>query len=337
MKCLRITSRDPEKGFTLIELLVVIAIIAILVALLLPAVQQAREAARLSSWKNNLKQLGLALHNYHDTYNIFPQGQFWVQGAYSWHGNSAWVSLLPFLEQAPLYEKWNFNVSYHTGNNTLRQQKIAAFWCPSDRRFGSGTGPGNNYAGCGGSTPFIYQGNGRDSHGIIFRRVSIRMRDILDGTSNVVMVGEILKGDGDQGRLSDSDITRVGTTPTFANPEFATQAEVDAAGAACDAGVAPSAQYSLSQCGRDWAAPYPFQTMFNTTVPPNWSHRSCAFGGGFGLCADRNGLVSMRSRHSGGAQCTLADGSVRFISENIDLTTWHRLGNRDDGQPVGEF
>ena len=334
------TSRVPRKsGFTLIELLVVIAIIAILVALLLPAVQQAREAARRSSCKNNLKQLGLALHNYHDTYGIFPQGQFWIAGASSWHGHSAWVSLLPFIEQGALFDQWNHNISYdNSTNNTLRQNKIVSLKCPSDRDYGAGDGPGNNYAGCAGSTPFIWPGSTTDTGGVIVQRKSIRMRDILDGTSNAVMVGELLQGDGNQSRDSDSDITRLATTPTFANALFATQSELDTAGTNCDTtGIAVTAEGSLSQCGRDWASPYPFQTLFNTTAPPNWKHRSCAFGGGFGLCEDRSGISPVRSRHKGGAQIALADGAVRFVSENVNLLTWQRLGCRDDGAVLGEY
>ncbi|MCG6158039.1 DUF1559 domain-containing protein [Rubinisphaera margarita] len=333
----RTSQLSPRRrwAFTLIELLVVIAIIAILVALLLPAVQQAREAARRSSCKNNLKQLGLALHNYHDTYTMFPQGQFYIQGGSSWHGHSAWVSLLPNLEQGAIFDQWDNSLHCYSGiNNTLRQNNLSAFRCPSDTDFGSGGGPGNNYAGCAGSTWNIW--TGADTHGVITRRNCIGMRDILDGTSNVIMVGEILTGDGNQGRVSDSDIVRLGTAPTFADPEFITEAELNTAGAAIDA-EDPAAAGSYSNCGRDWAAGHAYQTMFNTAAPPNWKHRSAAFGGGFGECADRSGLYVSRSRHQGGVQAGLADGSVRFISENVDLMTWHRLGVRDDGEVLGEF
>lgn len=333
-----------RSGFTLIELLVVIAIIAILVALLLPAVQQAREAARRTSCKNNLKQLGLALHNYHDVYQLFPQGQIHIDSSstnpnnYGWYGRGAWVSLLPFLEQAAIADQWDVTLHVYTGiNNTLRQNRIPAFRCPTDSDFGTAGGPGNSYAGNSGSNPAIWQtAHGTDTHGIIMRRKAVGMRDIIDGTSNVLMVSELLTGDGDINRSSDSDIVRLDTAPTFANAEFATQAELNAAAALIDA-ASPTAHAALSNCGRDWAAAHPAQTMFNTTAPPNWKHRSAAFGAEFGECADRGGLFPARSRHTGGVQATLADGSVRFISENIDLQTWHRLGIRDDGQPVGEF
>ncbi|WP_237226609.1 DUF1559 domain-containing protein [Rubinisphaera sp. JC750] len=324
-----------RSAFTLIELLVVIAIIAILVALLLPAVQQAREAARRSSCKNNLKQLGLALHNYHDTFSRFPQGQFYIQGASSWHGHSAWVSLLPFLEQGAIFDQWNDSAHVYAGsNNTLRQNRLSAFRCPSDTDFGTNGGPGNNYVGCAGST-FQVWSNG-DTRGVITKRQSKRMRDITDGTSNVIMVSEILTGDGSQSGISDSDIVRLGTTPTFADQHFITQTELDAAGASIDA-EDPAAAGSYSNCGRDWAAAHAYQTLFSTAAPPNWKHRSAAFGGAFGECADRSGLYAARSRHKGGVQNCLADGSVRFVSENVDLQTWHRLGCRDDGEVLGEF
>lgn len=324
-----------RSAFTLIELLVVIAIIAILVALLLPAVQQAREAARRSSCKNNLKQMGLALHNYHDTYSRFPQGQFYIQGASSWHGHSGWVALLPFLEQGAIFDQWDDDSHVYAGtNNTLRRNRLSAFRCPSDTDFGTNGGPGNNYAGCAGSTWRIWT-NG-DSRGVITRRNCMRMRDVTDGTSNVIMVGEILTGDGSDTRISDSDIVRLDPAPTFADEHFITQAELNTAATSIDA-ADPTAAGSYSNCGRDWAAGHAYQTLFNTAAPPNWKHRSAAFGGGFGECADRSGLYASRSRHKGGVQSCLADGSVRFVSENVDLQTWHRLGCRDDGEVLGEF
>lgn len=321
------------RGFTLIELLVVIAIIAILIALLLPAVQQAREAARRTQCKNNLKQLGLALHNYHDTHSKFPLGQSWIEGASSWHGHGVFVDLLPYIDQAPLYNQWVMTVSYDNGQNqTARRTKLAAYKCPSDLAY-PGAEPGVNYAGCGGASVNIWN---NDSNGVFPKRVSAGIRDILDGTSNVIAFSEILTGDNSQSGVTDSDIVRVATAPAFANQDFITQAEIATAAAACDA-ANPTAEASLSQNGRDWTSPYPSQSRFNTSVPPNWSSRSCAFGNAFGLAADRNGLFPARSRHVGGVQITLADGSSRFVSDNVDLQTWQWLGSKRDGNPIGEF
>lgn len=333
-------------AFTLIELLVVIAIIAILVALLLPAVQQAREAARRSSCKNNLKQLGIAMHNYHDTHQTFPQAQYRCDGNPAcqnpagsgtpkvWEGSGFLVSLLPYMEEGPLFDRWDSNQHYiRAPNQALSRTRITAYLCPSDIEYTEGGYPGVNYAGCGGSTTNIWSDR---SDGMLQRRANTRMRDCLDGTSSTVMIGELLVGDGVQGSISETDIRRVQTPPAIANREFITQAELESVATACDA-IAPDSAGSFSRCGRNWSSPYPNQTRFNTAATPNWRHLSCAFGGGFGLCTDRSGVFAARSRHRGGVQVTLADGSTRFISENIDLLTWQRLGNRKDGEVVGEF
>ncbi|MCB1129315.1 MAG: DUF1559 domain-containing protein, partial [Verrucomicrobiae bacterium] len=120
-----------RRGFTLIELLVVIAIIAILIALLLPAVQQAREAARRTECKNKLKQLGLALHNYHDTFRAFPAAFY--RGTTTSPGWGWGTMILPYIDQAPLYNQWVMTVSYDNGQNqTARRTKLAAYKCPSD-------------------------------------------------------------------------------------------------------------------------------------------------------------------------------------------------------------
>jgi prepilin-type N-terminal cleavage/methylation domain-containing protein len=320
-----------RRGFTLIELLVVIAIIAILIALLLPAVQQAREAARRTECKNNLKQLGIAMHNYHDTYGKFPRLHYQTSTTSSWHGNGILTSILPFVEQNNVFDNWNFTVTFSdTANATMKNTQISAFLCPSDRDY-PGNEPGNNYAGCGGSTVNIW--GGTTGNGVFPRFQEMGMRDLTDGTSNVVMMAEMLKGDNSQSAIADSDIV-VTSAQTFADPNFPTAAELLTAGSACDA-ADPAQQASNSQCARDWASPYPGSSAFNTTAPPNWNHRTCAFGGTFGLCADRNGIFPTRSRHPGGSQGVLADGSVRFFNDNVDLLTWQRLGARADGGVLG--
>lgn len=212
-------ARNHRAGFTLIELLVVIAIIAILIALLLPAVQQAREAARRSSCKNNLKQIGLALHNYHDTYNMFPMGGYrgntneesWGWGAY----------LLPQLEQQTLFDQIQVNnlrltqVMADPNLRTFTATPLTVFICPSDtgrngimdgprlnsssgRHFNglSGVGTGfrvgkSNYIGvCGYGDVSRFDGQTRRPDGILYLNSSIRFRDITDGTSNTFAVGE---------------------------------------------------------------------------------------------------------------------------------------------------
>ncbi|MBI1344934.1 DUF1559 domain-containing protein [bacterium] len=317
------------RGFTLIELLVVIAIIAILIALLLPAVQQAREAARRTQCRNNLKQLGIALHNYHDNFLVFPQAHGSIVGANSWEGRGIWVAILPYIDQAPMFNQYNFDVTYRSQAATIVNSKLAAYVCPSDVAWNGNEG-GCNYAGSGGSTVNIWSNS---SNGIFQRFSKTGIRDVLDGTSQVIMVGEQLHGDNVQGTAGDADHTRAPTAPTFANADFPTQAELlNAATGSCT--ITPTAEASLSQCGRDWSAPYYGQSLFNTAAPPNWKQRSCAFGGGFGLCADRSGIAVSRSRHTGGVHVTMADGAVKFISENVDLLVWQRAGARNDNNPI---
>ena len=340
---LRLPSASARRGFTLIELLVVIAIIAVLIALLLPAVQQAREAARRASCQNNLKQLGLALHNYHDTYNALPQFHFDIAGAAgSWHGHGPWVSILPQIEQGNIFDAWNMSLIYTDqpalNGVQLQRTKIPAFICPSDRSYGHGDYAGNNYAVSAGSHPRIWNNNGNDGNGMFQRFRSLRFGSVTDGLSNTAMVSELFKGDHNTGGQSDSDIRRNGSAPfdSWAFPGFPTQVELDAFGEQC-AALSSTGEDALSQNGRDWAAPYLTQTVFTATAPPNWKYPTCATGGSFGLAADRDGVAPPRSRHTGGAQVCMGDGSVRFISDSINLQTWQRLGARDDGQPIGEF
>lgn len=326
--------KSLRRGFTLIELLVVIAIIAILIALLLPAVQQAREAARRTQCRNNLKQLGLALHNYHDNFIMFPPGQAQIAARIApapWEGRGVWVAILPFIDQGPLYNSYNFDTSFINQVAAIRNSRIAGLTCPSDRAW-NGAENGLNYSGCAGSNVDFWNGS---SNGLIQRLRSTGIRDCTDGTSNVVLAGEMLKGDNNTATDSDSDIAQAPTPPTLTSNSFPTAADLVTATGACT--NAPSSQASQSLCGRDWSSPHSGHAQFNTAAPPNWKQRTCAFGGNFGQCADRNGIYPARSRHTGGAHCLMGDGAVRFVSENVDLLTWQRAGARDDGNPLGEF
>ncbi|MCX7401127.1 MAG: DUF1559 domain-containing protein [Planctomycetales bacterium] len=339
-----IRGRSRSRGFTLIELLVVIAIIAILIALLLPAVQQAREAARRTQCKNNLKQLGLALHNYHDTFNTFPPAHIRTQSAVpangtltGWRGFSVHSMLLPYIEQAPLYSSIDFNTYFDAtaGNNTARRTQITAFLCPSDTPFPGSVERGNNsYPGCMGADGGQY---GLPTSTIGLRQglfpfdVNVKMRDITDGTANTIAFGEHLIGDNDNSTYRPGDVVR-GIVWSGTNLTKPTAAELETYGTACNAGRASHHSHG----GREWAIGMPAQTLFNTFVPPNWKYPTCQPCVGCGWM-DSAGAFPARSRHTGGVQVTLADGSSRFVSENIDLTTWQNLGTTRGGEVLGEF
>lgn len=327
--------RRMRHGFTLIELLVVIAIIAILIALLLPAVQQAREAARRTQCKNNLKQIGLALHNYHDVYNVFPPGR--TRNTYSgivsaWYtGNIAWLPrLLPQIEQSAVFTSIDWNMGQgtsatdgHGGANGVnptgaRRQIIPAFRCPSDP--GNGQVPwidpaGNRVVGSaanGGYAPTNYLGSvgrttrlGVNPPGLFGQNTRKGMRDMVDGTSNTLAVAEGVIGFY---RIASNDTGNL--TP-------------------CAAAAKDTS--STRQTGNSWFYGYfPQSSFFSTFTGPNSKIVDC------GVNSDRVNTAS-RSMHTGGVQVLLCDGSARFVSENIDLMTWGFLGDTGDGQTLGEF
>jgi len=327
-------------GFTLIELLVVISIIAVLIALLLPAVQQAREAARRSQCRNNLKQYGLGIHNYHDTFGMFPIG---ASGGSL--GNAlprvGWqVRILPFMDQAPLYNRIDFssdarNQAIEPGK-TLWSYTLPYVRCPSDPYpsfFGTGAVQyaQANYTGSMGSqltfstdrtichhfdsfaikqSRFGTSAASDQISGIFsFGAASIRIRDVTDGTTNTLLAGEALPG-------------CVGN------------------------GTSASASGQAGSWINTWGNLFGLGGGVSTIVPIN-EFTSCDFATA-GQIADpqcnpgtwQNTMqynYGFKSRHVGGSQFTLADGSVRFISENINHQLFQFVGDRRDNEVVGEF
>ncbi|QDT82079.1 DUF1559 domain-containing protein [Gimesia maris] len=356
----QITSRR-RRGFTLIELLVVIAIIAILIALLLPAVQQAREAARRSACKNNLKQLGLAMHNYHETHGIFPRANFEKQndstygyGNYSYFSFSAQTMLLPFLDQANVYNQFNFSLAPNQApNDTVKRAVIPAFLCPSDlsniqNGGGYGLGPGNNYAVCAGPSIFWFgfapstntsPTNLQHQVGMFNYRKAIRIRDLTDGSSNIIAAGELMKGDGnnDASLIGEGDTIRGGSRGSTAS-SFPSYNDVKNWGASCLAkkNSPPASPAPRGDTGSNWVYGNGGLTVFNTLLNPNSEYPNCVTCSSCGT-NDAPGLFPARSRHVGGVHVLMGDGATRFISANIDNTTWQNLGAIQDGNVLGEF
>jgi len=321
-------------AFTLIELLVVIAIIAILIALLLPAVQQAREAARRTQCKNNLKQFGLAMHNYHDSIGCFPYG--WQQEiAGASHRRDAWFHrVLPYVEQAPLYNAYEADKTEYIHNITasatvgyIARTPIPMFSCPSD-----GTNPG---FGAGGSTT-AFQGNyvvcagpgtgttianniititnpdvgqSADSGGLFCRSTKMTIGSAKDGTSNTLLGSEgIIRG----------------------NTGTATWGELGGYW-----GGAPHGAFGFS-VGEPPNSSVPDRVYSCKATTYNGAPKNAPCeNGNAGALTGRYAFA--RSFHTGGVTVAMADGAVRFVSDNIDKQTWIKLGMRQDGIPIGEF
>lgn len=345
------TRSKRRRGFTLIELLVVIAIIAILVALLLPAVQQAREAARRSQCKSNLKQFGIALHNYHDVNSVLPRfvlGSIHDGNGDGWRSFSAHAMLLPYVDQAPLYESINFDINAccNGPNNDalLNNVKIAAFRCPSDSP-PSNMGAPNNYAVCmGPNFGFSADVNQGQQNGAFNRHQVVNFAAITDGTSNVIAASELITTDQGGAPGSQEELSRVrngqSITNEYANPRAwprgGTPAitEADVTGwATAGAGIT---SINGNRVGDKWFHGEPMRTAFNTLLTPNSTYPNVSFHCS-GCHYDGGGLFGARSKHTGGVHALLCDGAVRFISENIDWTTYQALGGRNDGTEVGDF
>jgi prepilin-type N-terminal cleavage/methylation domain-containing protein len=336
-------SRNPRpRAFTLVELLVVIAIIGILVALLLPAVQAAREAAHRMSCGNNLKQLGLALHNYHDVHKTFPFGGNHRAGGW---GVSWWVSSLPFFEQTVMFKKYDFRGpspgwTHQNLNNCqlVNNVQMNIMLCPSSSLppiadAGSNTSPCYqtmpHYVGIQGAahepsvTPTYVDDNRRSccsccggncangiasGSGVLVPNTNIKFADILDGTSNVIAIGE----------TSDYAFTNPAAKSGHSNvdqgyPHGWTMGQGDPTIISGPVAGSHERPFNLT------TVRYPINTI-NYNLP--------------GVCNNKGANNPLLSAHPGGIMVTLADGSVRFISQTIDLTQLKKACNRGDGGAV---
>ncbi|SFI29777.1 DUF1559 domain-containing protein [Planctomicrobium piriforme] len=325
-----------RRGFTLIELLVVIAIIGVLVGLLLPAVQQAREAARRSQCVNNLKQIGLAMHNYHDVHNVLPPGNRSTLYA-TWA-----LYLLPHMELTNLYQTWDFNAgangrTYTTAPNlAVTQTRIGIYTCPTDMERTNVTStaapviPHHNYAANYGNAALNQQTSytGVDFKGAPFGNIQndasataanrpsrgcIRFGKITDGLSSTLMVSELIQGSGFNG---------------------STKADLRGRIIGYSDGGYFTTQNTPNSPINDWEntnycvppVPTSILTFANAENPP---------------CAQTNQFSYMqraaRSRHPGGVNSLRCDGSVGFNISSIDLNVWRNAGASQDGELLGEF
>ncbi len=343
---------SSRRGFTLVELLVVIAIIGILVALLLPAIQAAREAARRSECVNNTKQFVLATHNYHDVYNTFPRYTFLFRAHHAtsegwrcWQGRSVHSRLLPYMEEQSTFDQiddtreWyngpNANSPSGTNNVTVWRTQIDSFLCPSDpvspiqsTSLWSG-GPGCNYGVSIGPTMHWLDNNGP---GAFRAHRDTAMASFIDGTSNTIFMGEITRGDGSGGRYVPGEPVRNRTYPNDGTRVWPNLdvARLDAWGLQCEGNKGDH----LSSNGWHWFGTNATQNVFNTVVPPNWRYPTCIADGPPGMASDRNGNYPARSWHPGGVNMGMGDGAVRFMTANMQYEVIWALGTRKGQEAV---
>jgi prepilin-type N-terminal cleavage/methylation domain-containing protein/prepilin-type processing-associated H-X9-DG protein len=299
-----------RSAFTLIELLVVIAIIAILIGLLVPAVQKVRESAARLQCENNLKQIGLAMHSYHDSYKRLPPGG-------DANSFSAQAYLLPYIEQGPLFKTINFaSAPVSTGNSLPDAQPVPVYACPSDPQDSLPAGmSGNNYVWNYGSDIRFFSSNTRGV--FMFGNTKVTLLGITDGTSNTAAFCERRRGDFNNAVVTpETDLMTPPGSPTTP----------DEAVTICNTFDATNPLYQWrSDFGAYWIQALHW-TLYQHVNLPNT--RGCAF-------PPANCAMSANSGHTGGVNLLLCDGSVRFVADGMSMSTWRALGTRNGGETLG--
>jgi prepilin-type N-terminal cleavage/methylation domain-containing protein len=343
-----------RRGFTQIELLVVIAIIGMLIALLLPAVQAAREAARRAQCGNNLRQIGLAMHNYHAAFNVFPPGRLRSMVDHNSRCFSGYAYLLPHLNQGPVYNATNFNLNPDNapsaslaGENGLQPENttalftnIASLLCPSDIFVPRADQKAlHNYPLNTGTTFPVSPQNptGIPVTGVFFENSAVGVQSITDGTSNTVGISETVISDGIPGYWDGFSPT-TGFVLALGGNDQSTGPQLMNYPADCSG---PGLKLNMTR-GVIWIYGAPGHSMYNHARTPNDPGVDCR--GGLPHSSDTNYFwdrlshnVTSHSRHPGGVQSLLCDGRVAFIKNTIAVSVWSALGSRAGGEIVGDY